>query len=160
MDSTLRSAHAPQDPAQPSFSTTSALAPSSNLTSTLTQPSNPFDLPAKPTTHALAAPLQPASAGIPQSAMSQTQPLSQALNDPSRCTGLPVATQSDNAGTVPLSETAPATQAASDCYPHRVDGLGGPTATAPFLQDFNLVAEAAKRAQMGIVMRDLESVTL
>lgn len=38
--------------------------------------------------------------------------------------------------------------------------LGGPTATAPFLQDFSLVAEAAKRAQMGIVMRDLESVTL
>lgn len=38
--------------------------------------------------------------------------------------------------------------------------MGGPTATAPFLQDFSLVAEAAKRAQMGIVMRDLESVTL
>ena len=38
--------------------------------------------------------------------------------------------------------------------------LGGPTATAPFLKDFNLVAEAAKRAQMAVVLRDLESVTL
>ncbi|KAI9040708.1 uncharacterized protein KD926_007789 [Aspergillus affinis] len=36
----------------------------------------------------------------------------------------------------------------------------GPTATAPFLRDFSLVAEAAKRAQMSVVMRDLESVTL
>lgn len=160
MDSTLRSAHAPQDPARPSFSTTSTLAPSSNLTSTLPQPPNPFDLSSKPTSQAFAASLQPASAGIPQSAMSQTQPLSQALNDPSRCSGLPVPTQGDNAGAVPLSEGAPATQAATDCYPNQVNGLGGPTATAPFLQDFNLVAEAAKRAQMSIVMRDFESVTL
>ncbi|KAK2754675.1 hypothetical protein FQN54_006808 [Arachnomyces sp. PD_36] len=36
----------------------------------------------------------------------------------------------------------------------------GARATAPFLEDFNLVAEAAKRAQMAVVMRDLESVTL
>jgi len=39
-------------------------------------------------------------------------------------------------------------------------GTGGPTATAPFLRDFNLVAEAAKRAQMSIVVRDLESISL
>lgn len=45
-------------------------------------------------------------------------------------------------------------------YPHQVEGAGGPTATAPFLRDFSLVAEAAKRAQMSVVMRDLESVTL
>ncbi|PKX88774.1 uncharacterized protein P174DRAFT_446281 [Aspergillus novofumigatus IBT 16806] len=38
--------------------------------------------------------------------------------------------------------------------------LGGPLATAPFLRDFSLVAEAAKRAQMSVVLRDLESVTL
>ncbi|KJF60379.1 uncharacterized protein CIMG_10466 [Coccidioides immitis RS] len=37
---------------------------------------------------------------------------------------------------------------------------GGPTATAPFLQDFSLVAEAAKRAQMAVLMRDLEGVSL
>ncbi|KAA8646513.1 hypothetical protein EYZ11_012437 [Aspergillus tanneri] len=45
-------------------------------------------------------------------------------------------------------------------YPHKIDGPGGPTATAPFLRDFSLVAEAAKRAQMSVMMRDLESVTL
>lgn len=45
-------------------------------------------------------------------------------------------------------------------YPHQIQGVGGPTATAPFLQDFNLVAEAAKRAQMAVVMRDLEGISL
>lgn len=38
--------------------------------------------------------------------------------------------------------------------------LAGPSATAPFLRDFTLVAEAAKRAQMAVVMRDLEGITL
>lgn len=37
---------------------------------------------------------------------------------------------------------------------------GEPTATAPFLRDFSLVAEAAKRAQMAVVMRDLEGISL
>lgn len=45
-------------------------------------------------------------------------------------------------------------------YPHQISDMGGPTATAPFLRDLNLVAEAAKRAQMAIVMRDLEGITL
>jgi len=31
---------------------------------------------------------------------------------------------------------------------------------SPFLRDFNLVAEAAKRAQMAVLMRDLEAVGL
>jgi len=31
---------------------------------------------------------------------------------------------------------------------------------APFLRDFNLVAEAAKRAQMAVLMRDMEAVGL
>ncbi|KAL2008215.1 hypothetical protein VTN00DRAFT_8197 [Thermoascus crustaceus] len=55
---------------------------------------------------------------------------------------------------------APISQAVADYYPHRNNEKGGPTATAPFLRDFSLVAEAAKRAQMAVVMRDLESVTL
>ncbi|RDW67334.1 uncharacterized protein DSM5745_09200 [Aspergillus mulundensis] len=45
-------------------------------------------------------------------------------------------------------------------YPHQISGNGGPTATAPFLRDFSLVAEAAKRAQVAIVTRDLEGVSL
>ncbi|KAL4974036.1 hypothetical protein BDW66DRAFT_153202 [Aspergillus desertorum] len=45
-------------------------------------------------------------------------------------------------------------------YPHQIHGNGGPTATAPFLRDFSLVAEAAKRAQIAIVTRDLEGVSL
>ncbi|KAL3466252.1 hypothetical protein BJX64DRAFT_24994 [Aspergillus heterothallicus] len=45
-------------------------------------------------------------------------------------------------------------------YPHQIAGAGGPSATAPFIRDFSLVAEAAKRAQMAIVTRDLEGISL
>lgn len=47
---------------------------------------------------------------------------------------------------------------------HRADttrgGPGDSTASSPFLKDFNLVAEAAKRAQMAVLMRDLGDVAL
>jgi hypothetical protein len=160
MDTTLRPAHAPQTPAQSStFSSSSTtFGNSTNFTGTVEQPSNPFSLPAKPVNPAFATPLQPASAYTTQSAMSQTQPLPQNFSDPACSSGLPIASQGMNKS-VPRSEIPPANQNAAD-YPPQVTGLGGPTATAPFLQDFSLVAEAAKRAQMSIVMRDLESVTL
>jgi hypothetical protein len=35
-----------------------------------------------------------------------------------------------------------------------------PSTTTHFLQNFNLVAEAAKRAQMAVLMRDMEAVGL
>lgn len=41
----------------------------------------------------------------------------------------------------------------------RGDG-GGVPETAPFLQDFNLVAEAAKRAQMACLARDMGEIGL
>lgn len=34
------------------------------------------------------------------------------------------------------------------------------SSTDPFLRDFTLVAEAAKRAQMAVMIRDLESIGL
>lgn len=37
---------------------------------------------------------------------------------------------------------------------------GGPAATAPFLRDFTLVAEAVRRVQMDRVMSEMERVTL
>lgn len=157
MDTTLRPA---QTPAQSStFSSSSTtLGTSTNFTGTVEKPSNPFSLPAKPVGPAFATPLQPASAYTTQSAMSQTQSLGQNFSGPACSSGLPITSQAMNES-VPRSEVPPANQAAAD-YPHQVTALGGPTATAPFLQDFSLVAEAAKRAQMSIVMRDLESVTL
>ncbi|KAJ5459582.1 uncharacterized protein N7458_001134 [Penicillium daleae] len=160
MDTTLRPAHAPQTPTQSSTfsSSTTTLFQSSNSTGSVEQPSNPLSLPAKPANPAFATPLQPASAYTAQPAMSQTQPIAQNFSDPAYSSGLPVVSQDMN-GSLPRTEVPPANQAAAD-YPHQVNGLGGPTATAPFLQDFSLVAEAAKRAQMSIVMRDLESVTL
>ncbi|PGH09469.1 hypothetical protein GX51_00574 [Blastomyces parvus] len=46
-------------------------------------------------------------------------------------------------------------QVASQHTPHH-DAQG----TAAFLKDFNLVAEAAKRAQMAVIARDLEGISL
>ena len=45
-------------------------------------------------------------------------------------------------------------------YPDQIHSAGGPAATAPFLQDFCLVAEAAKRAEMSVIMRDMEGISL
>lgn len=56
--------------------------------------------------------------------------------------------------------TIQAAEPAEPAYPHQIHGTGGPTATTPFLQDLNLVAEAAKRAQMAVVMRDMEGISL
>jgi hypothetical protein len=39
-------------------------------------------------------------------------------------------------------------------------GEDGASATAPFLRDFTLVAEAVKRVQMDAVMTEMESITL
>lgn len=101
------------------------------------QPQDPIKIAsnaANATSHVLAAPLQ--------QNLSSPQPLTiSQSNDPSNSHAL-------------SSNLAPAN---ANNYN---SSIGGPTATAPFLQDFSLVAEAAKRAQMGIVMRDLESVTL
>ncbi|KAJ5161302.1 hypothetical protein N7492_006694 [Penicillium capsulatum] len=152
-----RSAHPPHAPAPASFAPPAPLD-SSNLTTTVAQPSNPYTIPSQPATQAFAAPLHSAPAcSLP--VMSQTQPLSQALNDSACSAGIPVA-QTGTSEPLQRSDVAPNKQSTADLYPHQIEGLGGPKATAPFLQDLNLVAEAAKRAQMGIVMRDLESVTL
>lgn len=154
-----QSAHPPKAPASTSlFAPMQSFAPSTDLASAVSQPSNPFNMASKPTSQPFAAPLQSTSVGAAP-AISQTQPFTQALNATS-VSGLPVAPQGITSDSIPRSEPMTATQPATDVYPQQVNSLGGPTATAPFLQDFNLVAEAAKRAQMGIVMRDLESVTL
>lgn len=36
--------------------------------------------------------------------------------------------------------------------------LSDPEGTAPYLREFNLLAEAAKRAQMAVLMRDMEAM--
>jgi hypothetical protein len=140
MDSTLQPAYNPQAPL-PSFQ--------QNLESTMTtQAQNDLDAATSATRQVFASPSQPSCS----QASAPVQPLSQTI---SKNQSAPA--PATNSHILPLkAATAPAPEA----YPHQIEGLGGPTATAPFLQDFNLVAEAAKRAQIGIVMRDLESVTL
>jgi len=61
------------------------------------------------------------------------------------------ATQSSLSGPTSAPQTQQAQQPAP-VQPRPVD------TTSPFLRDFNLVAEAAKRAQMAVLVRDLEAV--
>ncbi|OQE15249.1 hypothetical protein PENSTE_c029G03416 [Penicillium steckii] len=159
----LRSAHTPQPPAQQPTtfsSSTSTLVPSSNLNSTVSQSADPFNpnLANAAAQSCIAPP--PIAAYAAQSTMSQTQPLPQSFSNPAQPTSIPFPPQGNTSESLPRPDAPPATEQAAEVYPNEGNGLGGPTATAPFLQDFSLVAEAAKRAQMSIVMRDLESVTL
>lgn len=94
---------------------------------------NPFHPPNKPSTTLLPSP----SAHDTQ--QQQEQHHNQSENPPLQPTQQPTSEQ---------------------LYPHQIHALGGPTATAPFLRDFSLVAEAARRAQVSVVARDLEGISL
>lgn len=160
MDSTLRPAYNPQAPlvgSSASFApSASTLAPSTDQSTMAAQAQSTLEVATNATKQVFSSPSLQPSACAPQTSASM-QPLSQTLSDASNSAALPIAPAAGNSqGLLPLN----AAPAPAENYPHQINGLGGPTATAPFLQDFNLVAEAAKRAQMGIVMRDLESVTL
>lgn len=133
MDSTLQPALNARAP-----NTSSHPASTSTMTN---QPQNPIKVASKATSNATSHVL-----GAPsQQNVSSPQPLS-------------MISQSSNHTSNSHTLFNPAPAQTSNNHPSIE--MGGPTATAPFLQDFSLVAEAAKRAQMGIVMRDLESVTL
>lgn len=67
------------------------------------------------------------------------------------------ASQSKIDGKIQADSTNSQAAAASLMVPN--DGSGA-AATTQFLDNYSLVAEAAKRAQMAVVMRDMESVSL
>ncbi|KGO42496.1 hypothetical protein PEX1_092430 [Penicillium expansum] len=161
MDSTLRTAYNPQAPlVQPTTSfhpSSSTPNPSTGQSNMAAQAQSTLEVASNATSQVFSPSLQ--SACSPQTSAPPMQPLSQAFGNTSNPSTIPIAPAVNTQALLPMN-AAPAPAPTSDAYPHQINGLGGPTATAPFLQDFNLVAEAAKRAQMGIVMRDLESVTL
>ncbi|KAJ5884779.1 hypothetical protein N7495_009289 [Penicillium taxi] len=166
MDPT-KSVHPPHSTQPHSFAPVTSPLNSNNFTSTVAQASNQFGIqtnPAVPTTQAISAPSQPNPTFPSQHTMAPSQSFTQVLNGSSHTAGIQTtgiqAAQGIISDVFPRSEPAPAQQAGTNNYPHQVSGLGGPAATTPFLQDFSLVAEAAKRAQLSIVIRDLESVTL
>ncbi|PYI07921.1 hypothetical protein BO78DRAFT_311705 [Aspergillus sclerotiicarbonarius CBS 121057] len=114
---------------------------------------SPFN-PSQPTTQ-----VSPGYSAQPQNTLGlaaavNTQTAMQLQSQP------PTATSTEQQHPTDLSQSTAAAAVAQDTYPHQITGSGGPTATAPFLRDFSLVAEAAKRAQMSVMVRDLESVTL
>ncbi|KGO73723.1 hypothetical protein PITC_039340 [Penicillium italicum] len=156
MDSTLRTAYNPQAPlVHPSSST---FNPSTGQSNMVAQAESTLEVASNATRQVFSSPsLQ--SACSPQTSAPPMQPLSQAFGNTSNPNTIPIAPAANTQALLPMN-AAPAPAPMSDAHPHPINGLGGPTATAPFLQDFSLVAEAAKRAQIGIVMRDLESVTL
>ncbi|CAL5867966.1 uncharacterized protein PFLUO_LOCUS2189 [Penicillium psychrofluorescens] len=140
-------------------STTSGIDPAATAPVESHPQKNTLNIPSTQQT-TMSLPLQsPSAVCAPQHHALQMQCLPQALNPsshPAQAVPAP-----GNAQPVPPSGAALVPQPGTDhYYAHPMNGVGGPTATAPFLQDFSLVAEAAKRAQMSIVMRDLESVTL
>ncbi|KAL4915803.1 hypothetical protein BDW62DRAFT_187648 [Aspergillus aurantiobrunneus] len=94
--------------------------------------------------------------GTPAATQNQIQNQSQ----PQPSAGQQQQQQSQPHDTTITTTTQPTAHSHPTLYPHQVTGDGGPTATAPFLRDFSLVAEAAKRAQVAIVTRDLEGVSL
>ncbi|KAJ5818041.1 hypothetical protein N7474_003632 [Penicillium riverlandense] len=148
-----------QPSASLSSSTTATVDPATTATAESHPQKNTFNVPSTQQT-TMPLPLRsPSTVCASQHPTLQMQGLPKVLNttsDPAQAVPAPGIAQP-----VPQSGAAPAPQPGTDhCYPHPINGVGGPTATAPFLQDFSLVAEAAKRAQMSIVMRDLESVTL
>jgi len=53
------------------------------------------------------------------------------------------------------ASTAPPPYTTRDTSTHH---LSDPEGTTPYLRDFNLLAEAAKRAQMAVLMRDMEGL--
>ncbi|KAJ6157603.1 hypothetical protein N7470_005195 [Penicillium chermesinum] len=119
MDST-RTPHPAKSPAQP-FAPISNLTPS-NLPSAVAQP-HPFALSSNSDAQPLTAPIQSASIDFAHSAMSQAQPLAQALNT-SAPAGIP-AVRPVTTESAPQSDAIPSTQQPSDIYPHQVHGLGG-----------------------------------
>lgn len=63
------------------------------------------------------------------------------------------------------STTAPTSAPTSHPHPPHIHTqpppnhhLSDPDGTAPYLREFNLLAEAAKRAQMAVLMRDMEAM--
>lgn len=141
---------------QPATSSTAPFNPVSTIssataTATAASSSNPLLFSASTTNAALNPNPHHAPAADPLQHLQQQQ---QQHAEPS-------ATSASTSAAADLqSHVQAAALPSTNNYPHQVEGAGGPTATAPFLRDFSLVAEAAKRAQMSVVMRDLESVTL
>lgn len=59
---------------------------------------------------------------------------------------------------VPSSQAATATFPPPRPHPSSTHHLSDPDGTTPYLRDFTLLAEAAKRAQMAVLMRDMEAM--
>ena len=91
-------------------------------------------------------PTNPSRANPPQ----HSQP-----SRPTQCVDQP-GPQQDN----PYGTSSTVDQAHFYSASQREQPTNDQTATMPFLRDFNLVAEAAKRAQMAVLMRDMEGVSL
>lgn len=95
---------------------------------------------------------QPNGAHTSQATANEPRPL-WAQNQP------PMA-DSQNVSEMKSSQDQDEYETTAALYPHTENKLGGPAATAPFLRDFTLVAEAVKRVQMELVMNEMESIRL
>jgi len=151
------------------FSTLSSQHPSTTSSSTsqvrpltLHPPLHPPPPSHPPFTQHMAAPLPSPSATQPKPYF--PQPLPPPTSDPSHPQPQQYLKQAPSSqATSQQASLQPQSHhqqpSAYDCPPQR-GTANDPSAASPFLRDFNLVAEAAKRAQMAVLMRDMEGVAL
>ncbi|CAK4032460.1 Hypothetical predicted protein [Lecanosticta acicola] len=141
--------HQQQQP-RPSYLHIQTQSPSSSSTSSVFQSTSSLA--------SLSSINQPQSSQMPESSAPLPSP---AVNQPMSYFGS-IASQPTTTSHPAQQQRAPAQaqQAAGSHYVGQRGDGGGVPETAPFLQDFNLVAEAAKRAQMACLSRDLGDIGL
>ena len=148
-----------QRPAYPQISSSSSAASSSDNTPTST-PSSAFNSSSSLsyTTSPNGSSATPAAANMPQQMFTSAP-----MPSPSVVQRQSYFGSTSGQGPTSHPEQQPSQQhRTSVCQQHmgqRGGGHGAPE-TAPFLQDFNLVAEAAKRAQTACLMRDFDEMEL
>ncbi|QIW96455.1 hypothetical protein AMS68_001973 [Peltaster fructicola] len=147
METRSKRQQAMQRPPYPQLSTSTSIAPSQSSASSAFQSSSSLESIQSPTQGPFGQHLQ--------SPFNQSAPLPSPLTQqPATYFGsMSVAAAPPQAQRNPSSNQIPG-------YAGQRGDNGQAPVTAPFLDNFNLVAEAAKRAQMACLMRDLGDVEL
>ncbi|VUC37360.1 unnamed protein product [Clonostachys rosea] len=68
----------------------------------------------------------------------------------------PISSNSNASGSAPTASSSYSQQSPSSSMPVPAPAQAKSPSTDPFLKDFTLVAEAAKRAQVAVMVRDFE----
>lgn len=165
METRSRRQQASQRPTYPQVATSQAmLAPTSSTASSAFQSSSSLASIHSPNSTGSVFQASPASSTMYEQRAPFPSPLpTQSTNYFGSINNASVMSGSQQAAQLQHSETQQRPRASiahsNSFVGQRGDGAGAPE-TAPFLDNFNLVAEAAKRAEMACLMRDMGDVEL